>query len=75
MNEQHCHNLLKVNNQLPMFTASDDIPFLSIFVANTVMLMSTHGGQAESETLKVWLHILSSQCEAGIVAELQLLPE
>ena len=54
---------------------SDVVPFPTMFVANTVTLMSMQGGQDELKALYRWLQIPSSQRAAEMVAELQMVPE
>ena len=54
---------------------SDGGPSPSKLEADTVTLMLEELRQADEETSNTWLQILSSQEEAGIVAEPHFLPE
>ena len=58
-------------------TATDVGPSPSALVPNTVtfILVSIEGGQDDEDASKTYLHVPSTQEEAGMVAETQLLPE
>ena len=50
-------------------------PFPSTLVVNTVTVMSVDGAQVDVATTNTSLHVPSSQEEAGMVVEPQIIPE
>ena len=60
---------------VPIVTDCDTGPSPSTLIANAVTIMSVDGGHNDVEISNTWLHIPSSQEEAGMVDEPQMLPE